>query len=85
MEIILYILSVAWFANLISWRIDSPKFMKIKERFFKHKIFNCSTCFGFWFSLIISFFIFNITTTIMISLTISLVASVIEKYLSIWN
>ena len=85
MEILLYILSVAWFSNLISWRIDEEAFMKIKEKYFKHKIFNCSTCFGFWFSLVINFFLFNLITTIMLSFVISLVASVIEKYLNVWN
>jgi len=72
------ILAIAWFANLICWRFDHEIYLKFKNKYLDYYILNCSTCLGFWLGIIY-------THNIFISLVISLISALIEKYLMIWN
>ena len=75
------IIGLAWFSNLFVWRFDMEWFDKFKSKYLDYHIFQCSTCFGFWISLI-SHYNLNILDNLLTSLCVSVVASYMSKNLN---
>lgn len=78
--LILYIITMAWIANLISWKLDIPLWLKFKKQYLNYKIINCATCSGFWISIPINVILFtNPYLWFFLPFTISVVSTYFEN------
>lgn len=83
---VVYIMMFAWLANLVSWRFDLPIWLEFKQRYLNYKVFNCSTCTGFYISIPFNIiFIHDIFLNLAIPFVISYIASLMEKQLNMFN
>jgi len=80
MGLLIYIFGIAWFSNMFTWGFTPDWFIKLKDKYLDYKIFNCTTCFSFYFSFFLSLIVFNnIFFIVLLSFTISFVSKIIEK------
>lgn len=78
----IYIMSMAWFANLVSWKFEFEAWLWIKKNYLTMRLFNCSACFGFWFGLLITIILSgSLIIGITIALIISCIATIMETNL----
>jgi hypothetical protein len=86
MEIILYIFAFAWLSNLLTWRLDMPIWIKLKNKYLNYKVFKCATCNAFWITIPINILLFsNPYLWITLPFVISYTASIMEKQLNLFN
>jgi hypothetical protein len=88
MALIIFIIGMAWLANLLVWKFDAEWFIKLKNNYVpKNRLFTCTECFAFWFSIPPTFLLFasSILFTLLIALVISVTAAIMEKNLNLFN
>lgn len=78
-SLIIIIFAWCWMMNMFTWGLEMKWFVYLKDKYLDYKLFNCTKCFSFWFTLIVMLFI-NITWAFPIALFISMLSTIIEKF-----
>ena len=82
MLLFIYVMSMAWFANLIAWKLEFKFWLWLKDNYLQMKLFNCSSCFGFWFSFILTIALTgSLVISFPLAILVSLVATIMETNL----
>ena len=82
MGIILYIVVMAWIANLLSWRLEFAFWLWLKKNYLTMRLFNCSVCLSFWLTFLLTMILTgSFIFTFMIATVTSLLAALMESQL----